>query len=260
MLPAPKPMRELTGLTPFDLTDALLTATEPYILRGIAASWPYVKAARASQGAASAYLRRHDKFWRFSLPSSLLNAIAAQLPLFLIGMHHGVVAAGLYALTQRVLAAPVSLLASSVLEVFKRESVQEYQTFGHCSHAYRYTFKALLVLGLGPALVLLLFSPELFAWVFGREWRGAGELAQILAPLCLLNFIASPLSYVFFVAGKQKVDLVWQIALFLMTLGAFLVPGSLHQNVLWYAIGYSALYLVYLHMSYQISQNRWAAA
>jgi O-antigen/teichoic acid export membrane protein len=210
--------------------------------------------------AARAYLRRHQKFWRFSLPSNLLNALVGQMPLFLIGMRHGALAAGLYALTQRVLAAPVSLLAASVLEVFKRESVHEFQTLGHCSHAYRYTFKALSMLGAGPALVLLLFSPDLFAWVFGAAWRPAGELAQILAPLCFLNFIASPLSYVFFVTGKQQIDLVWQIALFFTTLGAFLLPGSLQENVLWYAIGYSVLYLVYLHLSWLISQNRLVAA
>jgi O-antigen/teichoic acid export membrane protein len=207
-----------------------------------------------------AYLLRHQKFWRFSLPSNLLNALVSQMPLFLIGMRHGAVAAGLFALTNRVLAAPISLLAASVLEVFKRESVQEFQTVGNCSHAFRYTFKALTLLGLGPSVVLLLFSPQLFAFAFGEDWRAAGELAQILAPLCFLNFIASPLSYVFFVAGKQKFDLIWQIVLFLVTLGAFLAPGSLRQNVLWYATGYSMLYLVYLHMSYLCSQNRMATA
>jgi O-antigen/teichoic acid export membrane protein len=206
------------------------------------------------------YLRRHQGFWRFSLPSSLLNAMVGQLPLFLIGFKHGVLAAGLFALTQRVLGVPISLLAASVLEVFKRQSVHDFQTIGNCRQAYRYTFKALLLLGLGPSLVLFLFSPQLFGWVFGPVWRPAGELARILAPLYFLNFIASPLSYVFFVAGKQKIELLWQVALFLMTLGVFLVPASLQQSVLWYAIGYSLLYLVYLHMSYQCSQNQLAAA
>ena len=58
MLPTPEPMRELSGLTPSDLTDALLTATQPYVLRGLASGWPMVKAARESQQAASSYLRR----------------------------------------------------------------------------------------------------------------------------------------------------------------------------------------------------------
>jgi O-antigen/teichoic acid export membrane protein len=209
---------------------------------------------------ARAYLVRHRKFWRYALPSNLLNNMVGQLPLFLIGMRHGALAAGLYALTQRVLAAPISLLAASVLEVFKRQSVHEFQTLGNCKQAYRYTFKVLLLLGLAPSLVLLFFSPQLFAWVFGPAWGEAGELAQILAPLYFLNFIASPLSYVFFVTGKQNVDLWWQLTLCAVTVSCFLMPGSLHDNVRWFAIGYSTLYLVYLHMSWQCSQNRLAAA
>ncbi len=207
-----------------------------------------------------AYLHRHAAFWRFSLPSNLLNAVVSQLPLFLIGLRHGAVAAGLYALTQRVLYAPVALLAASVLEVFKRQSVQEFQSVGHCTHAYRYTFKVLALLGLGPSLVLFAFSPTLFAWIFGENWRAAGELAQILAPLYFLNFIASPLSYVFFISGKQKIDLIWQVALFLMTATAFSAPGTLQQNVLWFTVGYSVLYLVYLHLSWQCSQNGMVTA
>lgn len=209
---------------------------------------------------ARAYLVRHRKFWRYALPSNLLNNVVGQLPLFLIGMRHGALAAGLYALTQRVLAAPISLLAASVLEVFKRQSVHEFETLGHCKQAYRYTFKVLILLGLAPSLVLLFFSPQLFAWVFGPAWREAGEMAQILAPLYFLNFVASPLSYVFFVTGKQNVDLWWQLTLCAVTIAAFLWPGSLHDNLRWFAIGYSSLYLVYLHMSWQCSQNRLAAA
>lgn len=205
------------------------------------------------------YLHRHRAFWRFSLPSNLLNVLVGQLPLFMIGARHGALAAGLFALTQRVLSAPVALLAASVLEVFKRQSVQDFQAQGNCRDAYRTTFKALVLLGIGPSLVLLLFSPPLFSALFGPSWRPAGEMAQILAPLYFLNFIASPLSYVFFVAGKQKIDLVWQVALFCVTLSAFALPRGLHQSLAWYAAGYSALYLVYLHMSWQCSQNRAVA-
>jgi O-antigen/teichoic acid export membrane protein len=207
-----------------------------------------------------AYLRRHQAFWRFALPSNLLNVMVGQLPLFLIGVRHGVLAAGLFALTQRVLGAPVALLASSVLEVFKRQSVHDFQTKGNCRDAYVSTLRALLLLGLVPSLLLFLFSPALFAWVFGEPWRAAGQLAQVLAPLYFLNFVASPLSYVFLVAGKQKIELAWQMALAVVTAGAFLLPSSLQQSVLSYAIGYSLLYLVYLHMSWTCSQNRLEAA
>jgi O-antigen/teichoic acid export membrane protein len=206
------------------------------------------------------YLRKHQAFWRFSLPAGLLNIAAGRFPLLLIGAKYGLVAAGLYALTERVLTAPVSLLAASVLEVFKRQSVHEFQTLGNCKAAYRHTFKALVLLGCCPALIIFAFAPNMCALIFGEAWRDAGNFARILAPLYFMNFVASPLSYVFFVAGKQKIDLVWQVALFITTISVFLAPVSLTQ-VLWnYTMSYSALYVVYLFLSHKFAQNTPVAA
>ena len=202
------------------------------------------------------YLHRHRALWHFTLPSNLLNAAVGQLPLLIIGARHGAMAAGLFALTQRVLAAPISLLAASVLEVFKRESVRQYQELGNCRRAYVHALRVLLALGIAPALLLWIAAPALFGFAFGADWRGAGELAQMLAPLFFLNFVASPLSYVFFVAGRQKIELLWQVALFVVTLLAFAAPLTLAHNVLTYTIGYSLLYLVYLQLSYRYALNR----
>ncbi|HEX8405437.1 MAG TPA: oligosaccharide flippase family protein [Duganella sp.] len=202
------------------------------------------------------YLVTHRALWNYTLPGNLLNAAVGQLPLLIIGARHGVLAAGLFALTQRVLAAPISLLAASVLEVFKRESVRQFQDTGNCRPAYMHALRVLLLLGCAPSLLLLVASPALFAFVFGEAWRGAGELAQILAPLYFLNFVASPLSYVFFVAGRLKIELVWQIALFAMTVIVFAIPLALKQSVLAYTVGYSLLYLLYLRMSYCYAANR----
>jgi O-antigen/teichoic acid export membrane protein len=206
------------------------------------------------------YLEKHQSFWRFSLPAGLLNIVAGKFPLFMIGAKYGLIAAGLFALTERMLTAPISLLAASVLEVFKRQAVQEFQTVGNCKKAYRGTFKALVILGCGPALFIFAFAPDLCAWLFGELWREAGDFARILAPLYFFNFVASPLSYVFFVAGKQKVEFVWQIALFITTITLFLAPLTLKQ-ILWnYTICYSLLYMIYLFLSYRFAQNVRIAA
>jgi hypothetical protein len=55
----PEAIREVSGLGPADLTDELLTATTPVVLRGLAASWPMVRAALESDHAGSDYLRRY---------------------------------------------------------------------------------------------------------------------------------------------------------------------------------------------------------
>ncbi|MDN4051470.1 cupin-like domain-containing protein [Massilia sp. YIM B02763] len=57
MLPVDKRVREVAvhdGAIP----DEMLRATAPYIVRGLAADWPLVRAARSSHDAADAYLRR----------------------------------------------------------------------------------------------------------------------------------------------------------------------------------------------------------
>ncbi|RZT06231.1 Cupin-like domain-containing protein [Duganella sp. CF402] len=55
----PEAIREVSGLGPADLTDDILTATTPLVLRGLASSWPMVRAAQESDRAGSDYLRRH---------------------------------------------------------------------------------------------------------------------------------------------------------------------------------------------------------
>ena len=52
-----KPVREIRGVGPDDLTDAILTSTEPLVLRGLVAGWPVVRAALRSQQDADRYLR-----------------------------------------------------------------------------------------------------------------------------------------------------------------------------------------------------------
>lgn len=58
MLPIGKRIREIELRGP-KLPEELLRATEPYVVRGLAAHWPLVDAARNSIDAADAYLRRY---------------------------------------------------------------------------------------------------------------------------------------------------------------------------------------------------------
>lgn len=52
------PIREVCGIDPAALADSLLDSTEPLVVRGLAARWPAVQAARRSHGEAASYLLR----------------------------------------------------------------------------------------------------------------------------------------------------------------------------------------------------------
>jgi hypothetical protein len=71
MLAISEKVKEVAGVGPHALPDSVLKATQPVVLRGLAAQWPIVRAGLDSQQAAAAYLRR---FYRDATVVALLGA------------------------------------------------------------------------------------------------------------------------------------------------------------------------------------------
>jgi hypothetical protein len=71
MLAISERVREAPGADANALSDAVLKATQPVVLRGLASHWPLVRAARESAEGADAYLRR---FYRDATVGALLGA------------------------------------------------------------------------------------------------------------------------------------------------------------------------------------------
>lgn len=80
-------------------------------------------------------------------------------------------------------------------------------------------------------------------------------VAVWLMPMFALRFIASPLSYVFYITGKQHVDLVWQVALLFMTVATLYIPANYTIAIQAYSAGYGFLYIVYLALSWRFSKG-----
>ena len=202
-----------------------------------------------------AFWVQHRRFPLFALPADFINTTAGQLPLFFITSKFGLEAAGLYALAARILGGPISLLGTAVLDVFKRSAATSYRELGHCRDEYLRTFRVLAVLGALLALGVFVVAESLFARAFGEAWRQAGVIAVWLMPMFVLRFVASPLSYVFYIAGGQKVDLVWQCGLLSMTALAFVAGPDFEASVKAYAAGYAGMYVIYLLLSYRYSKG-----
>ena len=199
------------------------------------------------------FWKKNKKFPIFSLPADAINSASAQLPLILIGSKFGAEMAGYYALTFRVLGAPIGLLGSSALDVFKRHAAVAYRERGECLQEYLHTLKILSVLTIVSSLSFFFFSNSLFAFAFGMSWAMSGEIAVWLIPLFALRFVASPLSYMVYIAGKQHLDLGWQISLFIVTMVTINFIPSFKIAVMSYSLCYAFLYIIYLFMSYKLS-------
>ncbi len=202
---------------------------------------------------ARAFFVRQRRFPQWSLPADSINTAAGQLPVILVATRFGAETAGLLALTLRTLGAPIALLGSAVLDVFKRRAAQAFRERGQCRTEYLETMRVLAFASVLATVVIAVAGESLFAIAFGETWRRAGTITIWLLPMFALRFVASPLSYMFYIADKQPVDLAWQCALLVMTLAALLLPAQHEAALQLYSLGYSALYLVYLALSYRFS-------
>jgi O-antigen/teichoic acid export membrane protein len=218
----------------------------------------YGAAGSASRASLSQALRRYNAFPKYSIPASTINAIIGDLPVFFLSGAFGASAAGYFGLSQRVLGGPLSTISGAFADVFKQQANQDYLQNGTCRPIWRITFARLMLISLVPLITLLAAGPALFAFVFGEQWRMAGKFAQLMAPYVMLGFVASPLSRTIYVAEKMRYDLIWQGTLLVLALGSLFLGrafGTALTSVGLFSATYSAMYIVYLIMSYNFARK-----
>lgn len=195
-------------------------------------------------------------FPKYSLSADTINTMTGQLPVFLMTVLFGPAVVGLFALTQRVLGAPISLTATSICDVFKQRASSDYAKYGNCRSIYLKTMKKLFMISVPVFICSAIIAPKAFAWAFGEGWREAGIYAQLLSFMYLMSFAVSPLSYVLYIAQKQKYDLLWQVLLFCLTAGSLYVGSLLKSprySVGLFSLTYGIMYIIYLLMSYKFA-------
>jgi O-antigen/teichoic acid export membrane protein len=196
------------------------------------------------------------------MPGDVLNLAAQQLPVFLLAAKFGIATAGFYALTQRVLGMPVSLLGNAIGDVFKSQASREYVRTGSCRRLFVKCFLALFALSSVLFASSAIVSPQLFPAVFGKKWGEAGEYARILSLMYFFALMSSPLSYIYYVVEMQFLSLVWQAFLCASVSAAlWLAPVAKGPKtaILWFSIAYSAMYVINLAVSFHLTQRKSAA-
>ena len=212
-------------------------------------------------GRVRALARKYRNFPRFLIVAHGFNTASGQVPMLLLSTLFNTATAGYYMLIQRVMAAPMVLVAGALGDVFRQEASRAYIHTGNCRAIYMSTFKRLLGLAVLPFAVFFFVAPALFGWVFGEPWRVAGEYARIFTPMFFLQFITSPLSSVYMIAEKQKMDLAWQICLLVLVLSAFAIGGIFSNIAIALALfstAYCLMYAINGMISYQLANGRWA--
>lgn len=155
--------------------------------------------------------KRYENYPKYTSFGALMNTLSANVPVLLLTSFYSVEAAGLYALTVRVLQVPVRLIGGSTREVYYQRASRMYASGENIFNLYKKTTLALLKIFIIPFIVFFLFGESMFSFIFGEEWNTSGTFAQILIFWFLFLFINSPTMISFDILMLQKLSLLIQI-------------------------------------------------
>lgn len=172
---------------------------------------------------------RYRRFPVFSMPSTLLSALLARLPVILLLFYFNETTVGYFGRAFALFAVPLSLVGNAISQVFFVEGAEANRT-DSLAELTRSVHARLIMLGMFPTLALMLAGPDVFGFIFGETWRTAGIYLQILAPWFFLASVASPLTRVFDLLEAQRIDLGVSMFMFLLQT-TLLIAGGLTGDI-----------------------------
>jgi O-antigen/teichoic acid export membrane protein len=203
-------------------------------------------------------LKRYQDFPLYNSMHAFLDILATQFILFLIiQKYFSAGELGLFFVMHRYVRAPIGLVSSSVSQLFYVEATKAIQRKESAIKMVYKTIKTVLFFAIPFTLTLVFFAPQIFELYLGKDWKEAGEYAQILAPVFFLMFISSPISVTPLMFNKQKKAFVFTLIGYSFSIGSlifgFLLGFDFKQTLILYGIVFSLFYFflifwyIYLH-------------
>jgi O-antigen/teichoic acid export membrane protein len=174
---------------------------------------------------------KYKHFLQFNTVQALSDMFMINAMYYLLPFFYSSSLMGLYALAIRILQAPMSLIGSSLAQVFYQQATQYYKDNKPLNGLIKSTLYKAAIVALPIPVILILFGPSLFALVFGERWEAAGNLARILSPWIYFDFIRSTISQIPLILNKQKELFRYSIAGNFILVLIILLLGFYNQTI-----------------------------
>lgn len=139
---------------------------------------------------------------------------------------------GLYSYAYRMIQSPLGMITSSYSQVFFQRSAELNANGEKVFPLFKKTLKIFILIGLPIFFVLGVFAQDIFAFVFGDEWRESGTYVQILAPWFFMNFLLSPMGQIPIILNKQKEVFLYSIIGNILILLSISIGGFFFNSAL----------------------------
>ncbi len=200
---------------------------------------------------------RFKRFPLVSMWSALIGILSSRAALFLVlPVLYSPVVAGFVFLIDRVIARPLLLLTTSILQVYVGDVAKTLN--GDPSvvkkRFVKLSIQQVVVVG-AWLLIVNLAAPPLFPIVFGSEWGDAVPYLHTLSIIYFGQMVTMPLMQTLQVMEYHVRMLVWQVFKAIMIVGSFVLSyhwgyTALEGLMLYSVCGFTAsaiLYIIILH-------------
>lgn len=224
------------GYLAYDATGLIIGLVAGQIMSMLVLSFPYWKNRKQffegiNHENVKVQAKIHRSFLRVNSPHALLDSIQDNGVVYFLSYFFIDAVTGWYSFAFRILKAPVGLIGGAFYQVFYQKLSQAKNEGADLRTMVRSMYLRMFMIGFPGFLVLFLFTPELFSFLFGLKWHEAGVIARILIPWLFLNFIVSPVSCITLVCSRQSPALLFTIADSIVRVIALII-GGMRQDYL----------------------------
>jgi O-antigen/teichoic acid export membrane protein len=176
----------------------------------------------------------------FAAPQNVMNALSRGLPVLLLGYFFEVGVAGAYAFGIKIIQAPMGLLLTPLKQVLLQKMSEAYNQGKALFPLFLKTTAGLMAVAFIPCVILVIWAPQIFTWVFGSPWKEAGIYARWLLLWIFVLFINMPSVLIARIIRQQR-NLFLYDCFVLLSRTVVLIVGGYYWTPLATVISFSIL-------------------
>ncbi len=136
--------------------------------------------------------KEYRDFPMYSASQNVINAVSSGLPVLLLTKFFGIGVAGAYVFGMYVLESPMGFILTPLRQVLFQKAAETQHQGGSLISLYVRVSIGLFAIALLPSVVLFIWAPQIFGWVFGSQWHLAGDFARSLVIWTMFIFCNLP--------------------------------------------------------------------
>ncbi|MCG7853487.1 MAG: oligosaccharide flippase family protein [Methanosarcinaceae archaeon] len=188
-------------------------------------------------------MKRLAKLYRdfpaYSASQNVINALSGGLPVFLLTRYFGIAVTGAYAFGITILSVPMGFITGALRQVLFQKANESVHQGRSLAALYVKVTAILFAMALVPSVILIIWAPRLFTWIFGSQWQLAGEFARSLIIWLAVVFCNVPAVLFARIIRIQRFVFFYDLGLLAARTAALVLGGLLlnaYQTVMLFAL------------------------